>query len=92
MAERLGRLKNLEHLVYSSMSEDEAEADRSAVLEHGEQWNETVKHFEEHCPSLRYMQLCKQISFFIQSKSNTQLVADSMKWKKLTAGSPVIWG
>lgn len=64
MAERLGRLKNLEHLVYSSMNEDSAEADRSAVPEHGKQWNETVKHFEEHCPSLRYMQLCKQIGVF----------------------------
>lgn len=64
MAERLGRLKNLEHLVYSSsINEDSTEADRSAVLEHREQWNETVKHFEEHCPSLRYMQLCKRIRF-----------------------------
>ena len=33
--------------------------DSGEAMDDGEQWSETVKHFEEHCPSLSYMQLCK---------------------------------
>lgn len=57
MAERLSKLRHLQHLVYSNPTENEAEIDRS--LDDGEQWSETAKHFAERCPSLRYMQLCK---------------------------------
>ncbi|KAF8334513.1 hypothetical protein F5887DRAFT_990947 [Amanita rubescens] len=56
MAEMLSKLKNLQHLVYSNTVEDSGEADRS-LMDDGDQWSETVKHFEEHCPSLRFMQL-----------------------------------
>ncbi|KAF8630602.1 hypothetical protein AX15_002829 [Amanita polypyramis BW_CC] len=58
MAEKLGKLKCLERFVYSHVYQDSEEAIQHAdVLKTNEQWEETLRHFADHCPTLNYIKL-----------------------------------